>query len=296
MAARRRTLIEAALAPATRRRYLRAVAGLLRYADGLGEDPADFTELDELACDYVHHLYENNKGRSTAASLLYGLKFFLPGAKDKLHFTTLAVRGWERLVPSVSHPPLTWDLCVAMAVKAAKTGHSLHGVAMLLQFDCLLRLSELIGLRRRHVVFEGDPRYSREFKGALLVLPNTKTGRHQSVTVEHPDVIRLLRRHCAALPNDESPVFPFRADAYRRIFHRVAASLGLSSRYVPHSCRHGGATRMYQRNPLSIEAIKVRGRWKATESAKRYIQQGVALLGGPAAGGSSDATSPWEAR
>jgi hypothetical protein len=52
----------------------------------------------------------------------------------------------------------------------------------------------------------------------------------------------------------------------------------LSSRYVPHSCRHGGATRLYQRNPLSIEAIKLRGRWKSTESAKRYIQQGVVLL------------------
>ena len=190
----------------------------------------------------------------------------------------LALRGWERLHPSVSYPPLTWELCVAMATKATLAGYTAHGVGMLVQFDCLLRLSELVGLRRRDVIFEGSANYPVEFKGALLCLRHTKTGNDQSVTVEHPDVVRMLRRICSALPTADSPVFPFRADNYRRVFKRVAASLGLSSRYVPHSCRHGGATRLYMRNPLNIEAIKQRGRWKSTESAKRYIQQGQVLL------------------
>ena len=270
--------MEAAIKPPTRRRYKRAVAGFLKYLDLLGEEPETYSELDDLACDYLQHLYDTGRGRSLGADVLYGLKFFLPAARNKLYLTTLALRGWERLSPSISWPPLTWDLCVAMAVKAAKTGYAAHGLAMLLQFDCLLRLSELINLKKRDVIFAGDPRFPAEFKGALLCLPSTKTGRHQSVTVEHPDVISLLRDVCNALPSDDSAVFPFRADAYRRLFKRVAASLGLSARYVPHSCRHGGATRLYQRDPLSIEAIKVRGRWRSTESAKRYIQQGVALL------------------
>jgi integrase len=170
-----------------------------------------------------------------------------------------------------------------MAVKATKAGYERHGTAMLLQFDCLLRLSELIGLKRKDVIFEGDPRYPREFKGAVLCLRHTKTGQDQSVTVENPDVLRLLKRACSTLPSDDSPVFPFRADAYRRVFKRVAASLGLSSRYVPHSARHGGATRLFQRDPLSIEAIKLRGRWKSLDSAKRYIQQGVVTVAVPAA-------------
>src|SRR5688572_29590873 len=105
---------------------------------------------------------------------------------------TRSVRGWERLQPSVSFPPLTWELCCAMAIKATKSGYSAVGAAMLLQFDCLLRLSELVALRREDIVFEGDPRYPREFKGCLLCLRHTKTGRDQSVTVENPDVIRLL--------------------------------------------------------------------------------------------------------
>ena len=250
----------------------------MSWADALGEDPADFAELDELGCDYMHYLFEEGRGRSTAASLLYGLKHFLPGCRRKLHFMTLALRGWERLQPSISYPPLTWELCCAMAIRATKAGYDQHGVAMLLQFDCLLRLSELVALRRRDVIFAGDPRFPRDFRGCLLCLRNSKTGRDQSVAVESPDVIQLLRRLCSALPRADSLLFPFRADAYRRIFKRVAASLGLSPRYVPHSCRHGGATRLYLRNPLAIEYIKLRGRWKSLESAKRYIQQGQVLL------------------
>jgi hypothetical protein len=263
---RRRFLASQALTRGTRRKYLRAIENFLSWATDLGEEPETIADLDELGCEYIDHLYDTGGARSAASNLLFGLKFFLPGAKSRLHLMTLSVRGWERLQPSVSFPPLTWELCCAMAVKATKSGYSAVGAAMLLQFDCLLRLSELVALRREDIVFEGDPRYPREFKGCLLCLRHTKTGRDQSVTVDDPDVLRLLREHCAGLqPTDR--VFGFRPDHYRRVFKRVAASLGLSSRYVPHSCRHGGATRLYQRNPLSIEAIKLRGRWKSTESS-----------------------------
>lgn len=281
MATRRhhkRFLVSEAITLGTRRKYLGAIKGFLDWAADLGEEPNNFTELDELGCDYIHHLYDTDRGRSTAAALLFGLKFYLPGAKRRLHQMTLALRGWERRHPSVSFPPLTWELCCAMAVKATKAGYELHGIAMLLQFDCLLRLSELLALRKEDIIFEGDPRYPRDFKGCLLCLRSTKTGRDQSVTVEDPNVLLLLQGICAKLPRADSPVFPFRADNYRRVFKRVAASLGLSARYVPHSCRHGGATRLFQRDPLSIEAIKLRGRWRSVESAKRYIQQGVVLL------------------
>src|SRR5687767_10687721 len=232
---RRRFLASQALTRGTRRRYLRAIENFLSWATELGEEPETIADLDELGCEYIDHLYDTGGARSAASNLLFGLKFFLPGAKSRLHLMTRSVRGWERLQPSVSFPPLTWELCCAMAIKATKSGYSAVGAAMLLQFDCLLRLSELVALRREDIVFEGDPRYPREFKGCLLCLRHTKTGRDQSVTVENPDVIRLLQRICAELPRADSPVFGFKADHYRRVFKRVAASLGLSPRYVPHS-------------------------------------------------------------
>ena len=61
------------------------------------------------------------------------------------------------------------------------------------------------------------------------------------------------------------------------MFKKICAQLGLSYAYVPHSLRHGGATRWHLlRHP--IEDILLRGRWSSTKSARRYIQAGRAML------------------
>jgi hypothetical protein len=54
-------------------------------------------------------------------------------------------------------------------------------------------------------------------------------------------------------------------------------SLRLNTRYVPHSCRHGGATALYMAG-VPIETILHRGRWASTKSARYYVQSGEALL------------------
>jgi integrase len=83
----------------------------------------------------------------------------------------------------------------------------------------------------------------------------------------------LYTRHW--LPQDR--VFPFSLSHWLAC-SAAAALLGLGAiPFVPHSFRHGGATRDYMRG-CSIEQIKLHGRWKSLESARRYIQQGPALL------------------
>jgi hypothetical protein len=72
-------------------------------------------------------------------------------------------------------------------------------------------------------------------------------------------------------------LFPFTANQYRSCFKQVCSQLNLSSSYVPHSLRHGGATRWHLLGN-SIEDILMRGRWSSTKSARRYIQAGRAML------------------
>jgi hypothetical protein len=72
-------------------------------------------------------------------------------------------------------------------------------------------------------------------------------------------------------------VFPFSAQTLRSRFHQVCAELGLSEQYVPHSLRHGGATRLHLQG-VSMEDILLRGRWASTKSARRYVQAGRAQL------------------
>ena len=84
MAARRparRFLVSQALTKGTRDKYLRAVADFLSWADDLGEEPANLSELDELGCDFIQHLYDTNQGRSRASNLLFS-SFSCPEPND----------------------------------------------------------------------------------------------------------------------------------------------------------------------------------------------------------------------
>jgi integrase len=276
----KRFLLAAALKPATVKRYLQALSRFLDYCDSTGDDPLTVRELDDVVTEYIHVLYEESegkKGRSNAQTLISALNFYCFGVRGRLRQASKALRGWYRLVPPVSYPPLTWDLCCAIAMKMVRDGYERYAVAILLQFDCLLRVSELVALRKTDIAFPGDPRVAAENGQVIVRLRSTKTGQDQSVAVEDREVATLLKRVLQSTLRPDGRLFPFRAQQYRKVLRQTCIRLGLSDRYVPHSCRHGGATRMFMRDNLNIEAIKVRGRWAATTSARRYIQQGVAM-------------------
>ena len=48
--------------------------------------------------------------------------------------------------------------------------------------------------------------------------------------------------------------------------------------FVPHSCRHGGATTDYTSVATRLEDTLYRGRWANVTSTRRYIQEGPALM------------------
>ena len=91
----------------------------------------------------------------------------------------------------------------------------------------------------------------------------------------HLAVAFLLDQVCKATPANTRP-FPFRPDRWLYHFKRACSHLGLSSEYVVHSLRHGGATHLHFVDAVTIEDIKLRGRWKSLESAAHYIQSGRA--------------------
>ena len=99
----------------------------------------------------------------------------------------------------------------------------------------------------------------------------------QWVEIIHPSVITLVG-NIARSTKGNNKLFSFNPATFRRLLHATCADLGLSSLYVPHSLRHGGATRYRHVLKWSIEDIMERGRWAASTSARRYIQSGVAHL------------------
>ena len=272
-------LLKAVHAESTRKKYEDAVAKFVSWMSSSGFQCYDWSELDAALTEYFHDLYTEKAGacRSRAEATVSGLVALMPAVKPYLLESRLALRGWRRLVPPVAYPPMTWDLAVCVAVRMAATGHWSSGVGVLLSFECYLRIGELAGLRRKDVADVGDPRLGSVYGGMALRLRRTKTGNNKWVAVRSVVVrqlVRMLLRR--APPGRRARLFPSPA-VFRRRFKDACAFLGLSSDFVPHSLRHGGATHDHLLG-RPLEEILQHGRWASTKSARHYVQAGRALL------------------
>lgn len=276
-------LLEAGYAPATLAKYRAAVKHFYHWCRENGaDDPQHYQQLDELLADYFQSIFDENegKGKQKAKDTLYGVQLFLPHARGKMIVSSAIAARWSKSTPVVSYPPLTWELTVLIAVQMTRHRRADLALAALLGFDCLLRVGELMRIRARDVAFPADARMGadREYRVTTLAIPVAKTGKNQSVVVRDPDVIALLRGAVKAAGKARSaPLFRGGAHAFRTLFKRVCAELGLSDKYVPHSLRHGGATRLHLQG-VPLEDIMARGRWASAKSARTYIQASRAVL------------------
>ena len=245
----------------------------------------DAQRLDAKLAAYIEHMHATAAPFDYASHAVHGVIFRRPELRgpSSLPISRQCLRGWARTRLTASHPPLTWELTVLFAVNMARSGHHGPAVAILLAFDCYLRVGELTRLRYCDVVQPHDPRLGSGHTTMALRLPKTKTGLNQWVSLQNADVTSILvhwLRQQGHVHDQSSTrrVFPFSPSHLRWLLHRVKEQLGLSATpYVPHSLRHGGATYDYLRG-ASIEQVMYRGRWQSMVSARRYIQTGRALL------------------
>lgn len=274
-----RFLIEASCAPATLSKYRRGVNLFVDWCDENGREVITYDDMDDALTDYFHDLFEqgDGSGKGLAAQTFYGVLKLMPRAAHKLPTAYASLQGWLKLKPSQSYPPITWELAVLVAVQMTRTGKLRYGIATLLAFDCFLRVGELVNLRKQDVADSGDSRLGQVYRGLALRLRQTKTGPNQWVEVEHADVKKLVRLVINSTDKPSDKLFPFTANQFRQTFKRACSQLGLNAGYVPHSLRHGGATRWHLLGK-PLEDILMRGRWASTKSARRYVQAGRAML------------------
>jgi hypothetical protein len=274
-------LIRASVRPATQRKYDAAIEQFGEWVDREGVIFNSVRELDEAVSEFCHATYvtRSGAGRSVCEAVHAALQRIIPEAKRCLHRSSMALKGWKNLVPPEPYPPLNRDLMTLVAISLTRVAGPHFGLATLLAFDCYLRAEELVSLRVKDVTYTGDKRMSVAYRGMALRLRHTKTGKNQWVCVRDPLVITLLRKllTSAAPRGRKAKLFGFAAETYRRHFKFTCSDLGLSSKYVPHSLRHGGATHDYLMD-ISLEKILHRGRWASMKSARHYVQSGRALL------------------
>ena len=161
------------------------------------------------------------------------LVLFYPSLRGELPFTQAALSGWRKLCPGGSWAPLPLDLAVAAAAVLHHLGHEEASTALLLSFDCYLRIGEVVGLRCSDVVLPGDTLLGVRVSAGSVNLRDTKTGKDQSVVMHEELVTRLVarcRRAARAVGGGGWPPFsnpvgsqPAAVMPFRSCFSRCAA-------------------------------------------------------------------------
>lgn len=281
------TLIMSSYSLKTQRKYRAAVLSFFRWwLSNYPSDPPSRSNIDMYLSDYMGHLHSNGHGKAEASCCLSGLDMFFPGITSSLHSSKRALKGYMRLFPSVSKPPLPWPVCVVIAAWLAFNDRYSMGLAVLISFDGYLRKEEVLQLRYEDIAIGSDPRLgviSDGVDGKSLAddrvhihIRNAKTGRFQGIEIRDPHV-RLLVREYRQQHHHGQRLFTFSGSSYHRWFKRACFNLDLTSDYSLHCLRHGGATRDYL-DGVPINDVMLRGRWVGIKSATRYIQTGRQLM------------------
>jgi integrase len=270
-----------AVKPATRQLYLAAVVQVQHYhrlsrAALFSLRPS---AVDDLLVGFLNHQASSGGSYHTGVNAVFGVAHLAPSLRAHLPRARQCLKAWHKLREQRSHPPITWELAVLLAVSMSRQGWHAEAVATLLAFDCYLRISEFVQLCGADVARESDPRLGSAQTAMALRLARTKTGLNKFVVLRDPQVARVFSSYLSfTRPAASERVFPFSAHRYRTGLRYACAALGVSGwRITPHSLRHGGASRDFLAG-ASIEQIRHRGRWASAASAERYVQSAPALL------------------
>ena len=107
---------------------------------------------------YAHSAYTRGwLSQGEVAKAVFGVEHFLPEVKP-LNLARQCLRGWAGLRPPQPAAPMPRDLVLAVAAVLSLLGEPGAALAVLVSFDCWLRISEVSGLTVDAVVdHRGQP-------------------------------------------------------------------------------------------------------------------------------------------
>ena len=223
------------------------------YLTHLGEtyEPESYLELShDQIWDWVDGLRQNGlrgvKGLadssiSSVMSIARALLTHLNGGEKPASFRGIKIRQSRSRVETKGELLTEEELR-----KIMRASNPQKRAILRLLWDTGARPSEILGLRRSHVVFgeDGEGTY------ADLSFRNTKNGHPRSVSIVDPETLAELRSYLEIAPESgylfPSPVKKDAPIGYRTLGHhlkRTAKKLGITKRVYPYLFRHTRATR-----------------------------------------------------
>lgn len=248
---------------------------------GLGHMLGTAWDLADALLQYTYEKYDEDPRRGSRQQCVNArcaIIFVCPHLKGAFGEVGRALKGWDKLVESTPAFPATEGYTLAIAHLLMTAGEIEAGILSLLSFDCYLRAHEALALSTGDVVWAGDPRLGKTFRGrAGIRIDRSKTGKNQFVVLRSELVARLLgaliaRRERAG----HKRLFDSSYHKYLANVHWAADRLGFPP-LSPHSFRRGGATQD-RLNGESMAYIQERGRWASAKTCKKYVDTARGLV------------------
>ena len=237
--------------------------------------PRSPSELEEEACTYLEHLWEDGAPRSHAGDYLSGLSHFMPRLKGQLTAAWRLHTAWSRNELPARAVPFDGRTALALAGRAIVRGWVGMAAGIALGFHCLLRTGELVGATFADVSLAADS------GSGVLHLGLTKGGQRrgvvEQVTIVDPQVCMLLRLAGEDKPPAE-PIIGVDGASFRRKFELLLMDLELQQEgYKPYSLMRGGCTHWFHQSG-SMDRTMLRGRWASAATARIYIDDAARQL------------------
>lgn len=198
------TLRQASLSSSTFRDYSKHVHLLTQYISALELGTATPHELDVSLASYGLHLYDGNPGSGNLQKFrcsFFGAIFFLSKLKASLNRARQTEKGWDRLVPFRSQPPLFSSTVDAISAWLAFVGKSRDSLAINLGFHAFLRANEIFRIQVIDFCFANDSCLSYFLsQRARCVVRNAKTGMNQFIPLTDDTLRRRLQRFIRSKP------------------------------------------------------------------------------------------------
>ena len=288
-------LQKSAIGPETSVGYDWHVMEFLRWLQRAVRAPTTtLLELDRHLTAFFEQMYEEDANPAYGEKLLAGLNHRLPHVQGPLACifpsASRSLRGWRKLMPARSKPPLPFDAMILVALSASCHHHVAMGIALMLAFSAYLRPRELTSLQPWQLIAplsDTEEPGSSIFKNWSILLHGfdalvaSKTGHFdENVVLDSSWMTPWLHPFLAALAagrRGKAALWSFPHERLNAVFKLELRRLGLDALNCSmYSLRHGGASMDTLFNLRDVASVKLRGRWSSDRSLLRYRKASLA--------------------
>lgn len=232
-------------------------------------------KLDEALVSFLNNAFELGYDLSEATKFFAAVLDAHPGSghKDTLPRSRRCLKGWHRLDPGKTRPPLPWALVALIVIDMLQARALQVAALVLLMFTTYMRPGEALSVRKEDLILPN--RSCKHY--SLNLYPDFRPERSKMGLADENilldsrqvpwlgDALHLLAR------KNDCALLEVTVTQLRNQWEATLLRIGLRGNHcVPYQLRHSGPSHDLLTRARSMLEVKMRGRWAADSSVKRY--------------------------